>query len=308
MGGDDDRSPLKGKVAVVVGGAGNPVGRGAIAGLLHQGAEVIVPAKSEEKLQKLMKLNMAESERVHGIVANIMHEDDAIKLRDFIHEKFGRLDHVVSALGKHWQKGITTDQSLEEFQQCFTNLCGKHFVAAKALLPYLSGKKAVKEGDVSEKDFNAAAVEDSDRSYILLTGKAGEVCTVPETGLYSVGSAGLHGLALALRAEAHTLSDRGLELKRQRENGNKMGMEFTSRIRFLEVRVGVRVVSEEEVNRAIPSMVGEEALGNVFAAMAAHPSHTADIVRFDSRHDIAAFVKSISAHVNLPFGHKHYLM
>lgn len=268
-------SLLEGKVVVVVGGCTGHIGSGAVRGLLKLGATVVVPATTEEKRQRLLTKHMALSERLHGFVANVELYEDALKLRSFVHKTFGRVDHVVSALGSHWQKGLTTNQSVEEFYRSFTDLCGKHFITAKAFLPYLGGIEKGGDGD-GEMAYNAAASEEGDLSYTLLTGREGERCVVPEAGLFTVGSAALHGLSMALRAEAHVLRERERERRRKQEDdksttmkageddkeraaeGEKGGISpFARAVRFNEVRVGVRVMEDDKVNAAVPIVVGE---------------------------------------------------
>src|SRR5436190_22512540 len=92
---------LEGKISLVLGGAGY-VGEGIVRSFLEEGAFVIVPSRSQERLNGLRKL-VGGGDRLVTVPANVGSLQGAAGLRDQILSKMGRLDAVVASLGGWWQ-------------------------------------------------------------------------------------------------------------------------------------------------------------------------------------------------------------
>src|SRR5437764_11069977 len=90
---------LEGKVSLVLGGAGF-VGEGIVRSFLEEGAFVIVPSRSPDRLQGLRKLlGPLANERLVTVPANTGTLQGAEALRDQILQRMKRLDTVVASLG-----------------------------------------------------------------------------------------------------------------------------------------------------------------------------------------------------------------
>src|SRR4051812_15424234 len=104
---------LDGKVSLILGGAGY-VGEGIVRSFLEEGAFVIVPSRSQERLAGLRKvLGPLASERLVTVPANVGTLQGAEALRGQILTKMGRLDAVVASLGGYKVGARVVDLSLE---------------------------------------------------------------------------------------------------------------------------------------------------------------------------------------------------
>src|SRR5438105_3496784 len=127
---------LDGKVSLVLGGAGY-VGEGIVRSFLEEGAFVIVPSRSQERLNGLRKL-VGGGERLVTVPANVGSPQGAESLKTQILTKMGRLDAVVASLGGWWQGAQLIDLSIDELGKVLNDNLISHFVAAKAFIPALT--------------------------------------------------------------------------------------------------------------------------------------------------------------------------
>jgi NAD(P)-dependent dehydrogenase (short-subunit alcohol dehydrogenase family) len=127
---------LDGKVSLVLGGAGY-VGEGIVRSFLEEGAFVIVPSRSPERLDGLRKL-VGGSDRLVTVLANVGSPQGAEALKTQILTKMSRLDAVVASLGGWWEGAKLIDLSIDELGKVLNDNLISHFVAAKAFLPALA--------------------------------------------------------------------------------------------------------------------------------------------------------------------------
>lgn len=128
---------LDGKVSLVLGGAGF-VGEGIVRSFLDEGAFVIVPSRSPERLQGLRKvLGSAANERLVTVPANTGTVAGAEALREQILTRMKRLDAVVASLGGFRESAKLTATPLEEFGKVLSDNLLSHFIAAKTFIPAL---------------------------------------------------------------------------------------------------------------------------------------------------------------------------
>ncbi len=171
---------LDGKIGLILGGAGY-VGEGIVRSFLEEGAFVIVPSRSQDRLNGLRKLmGPLGGERLVTVPANVGSLQGAEGLADQILEKMGRLDAVVASLGGWWQGPKLIDTSLEEFGKVLTDNLLSHFIAAKAFIPALARSPG--------------------STYTFIAGLAGEVPAV-NSGPVSVAMAGQQVLQRVLAEE-----------------------------------------------------------------------------------------------------------
>lgn len=88
---------LKGKIAVVTGGSG-VLGSNVSQGLLEAGATVLVIGAHQNKVDAAVEKLQAYGD-VHGLVCNALDSKDIEKARDFVMDKWGRIDILVNAAG-----------------------------------------------------------------------------------------------------------------------------------------------------------------------------------------------------------------
>src|SRR5271166_4641425 len=130
---------LIGKRMVVAGGTGE-VGEGIVRQLALAGATVIVPARSEAKLDAIRQRLGKERERVQGMVGEFATLPDACEIRDRILEG-GPVDIVVASLGGWWQGGTLPEVAMEEWDRVIENNLTTHFVVARTYIPVLQGRE-----------------------------------------------------------------------------------------------------------------------------------------------------------------------
>ena len=177
---------LDGKVSLILGGAGF-VGEGIVRSFLEQGAFVIVPSRSPERLQGLRKvLGPQANERLVTVPANTGTLQGAEALRDQILQRMKRLDAVVASLGGFREGALLIDTPLEEFARVLTDNLVSHFIAARTFIP------ALKPGS----------------TYTFVAGLAAEV-PMPRTGPVAVAMAGQQMLQRVLAQE---MADSGVRI------------------------------------------------------------------------------------------------
>lgn len=158
------------KIALIAGGAGN-VGEGIVRIFLQEGATVVVPARSAEKLEELRSLlGPLATDRFVPLVGHIGQIEGAKSIRNEVLNRFGHLDVVVASLGGAIEKFLPITQvPMEMWQRFLENNLTSHFVAARTFLPILAQQKS--------------------SSYILMGGSAAEI-PIPNFGPMVVTAAG----------------------------------------------------------------------------------------------------------------------
>jgi NAD(P)-dependent dehydrogenase (short-subunit alcohol dehydrogenase family) len=124
---------------LVAGGAGE-VGEGITRQLLAAGATVIVPSRSQDKLEQL-KVQLRHPANLITKVADLSSLEGAERLRDELKADLGQLHHVVASLGGWWQGQPLTHISLELWHTLINNSLTAHFITAKTFIPLLQESK-----------------------------------------------------------------------------------------------------------------------------------------------------------------------
>src|SRR5688572_24700526 len=133
-------SSLDGARVVVAGGAGG-VGEGIVRSLLRQGARVVVPSRSEEKLRGLEAYcrDIPTGELI-PLVGDLGEEGNARDLQNRIYEKFRELDLAVASLGGWSQGNPLTSVDMATWNRVLRDNLTSHFLALKILVPLLHPK------------------------------------------------------------------------------------------------------------------------------------------------------------------------
>jgi NAD(P)-dependent dehydrogenase (short-subunit alcohol dehydrogenase family) len=134
---------LKEKTVVVAGGTGN-VGSFIVRGLLHAGARVVVPSRSESKLngfkEYLDQFEHLDKERLHTFIGNIGDEKESKRLLETITESVGTPDAAISMLGRFIQAPSLLEAPTGDLNIVLDNYLMANYVVARTFLPvFLSG-------------------------------------------------------------------------------------------------------------------------------------------------------------------------
>ena len=113
---------LKGKTALITGSSGT-VGSGILDEFLKEGATVVAPVRGS-KDTLLQSLGDADVSKLDVVDANVSEEESVLQLANYVKQKYGRLDHVVTSVGGWWQKGEPQlDAGCEHLLSLCTSTC-----------------------------------------------------------------------------------------------------------------------------------------------------------------------------------------
>ena len=129
---------LKGKICLVAGGAGT-VGEGVVTAFLKQGATVLVPSRSQERLDGLRAfVGPLLSERLELLVGNLGEPEEAARLREQILARWGAVHAVVASLGGSWEERLPLLKvPMATFRAYQDNNFNAHLITAQTFLPVL---------------------------------------------------------------------------------------------------------------------------------------------------------------------------
>ena len=133
--------PLPTHPIVVAGGTGN-VGSFVVRALLERDATVVVPSRSDEKLDGLrehlrQRVDAAALDRLHTFVGDLSDEAETAGLRQRIVETVGRPNAVLASLGTFVATRSLLDASPRELRRALDGYLLAHFQVARAFLPIL---------------------------------------------------------------------------------------------------------------------------------------------------------------------------
>lgn len=129
---------LSGKVAVVAGGTGG-VGEGIVVSLVKEGATVVVPSRSEEKIERLKAyVGPTASGKLDAVRTTLQDEETVLEFQKFLQKKYKQVDIAVASLGGWWQGAPVYSTPFEQWKKILDNNLTSHFLAIKALIPMLN--------------------------------------------------------------------------------------------------------------------------------------------------------------------------
>ncbi len=109
---DAARFSLEGKVALVVGGAGD-LGKAMANRLAEAGATVILSSRKVENLEKVAADIKAKGGKAAAIAAHLGKKDEIIKMIETVKEQYGKIDVLVNSAGANPQ--MVPLEDLEEW-------------------------------------------------------------------------------------------------------------------------------------------------------------------------------------------------
>lgn len=165
---------------VIVGGTG-AVGEGIVRAWLKTKAHVIVPSRSEEKIERFQQvlLDLDNSEKLNFVTGSHNDFDEAQTMAKRITEEYGPVTDVVASIGGWWQGKPLWQISKDDWQRYFINMTTAHVATARAWTPLLP-----KTGSY----------------HVILGGSA--VQPVPGASIINIQQAGLLMMRRVLSAEA----------------------------------------------------------------------------------------------------------
>lgn len=128
---------LSGMTAVVAGGTGE-VGEGVVRAFLGAGARVVVPSRSERRLDALREALGDPGDALVTLAADVGDEAGAGAFRDMLGARDLLPNAVVASLGGWWSGPPLTSLPLARWQEVIDMGLTAHFVCAKTLLPLLA--------------------------------------------------------------------------------------------------------------------------------------------------------------------------
>lgn len=173
---------LAGRTAVIAGGTGS-VGRVVTRAFLQAGSTVVVPSRSEDKVDDLKGwLSDAPTKRLVTLVGDLSDDDDSERVREAILERVGPVDAAIASLGGFVPAPRVLEASVSDLQRALDGYLLAHFMVARTLMPTL---------------------EERSGSYTFINGPLAFRSLFPGTGLVSIATAAQAMLAqLVMKEEA----------------------------------------------------------------------------------------------------------
>lgn len=123
------------RVAVVLGGAGK-IGGAVARAMLREGAHVVVPSRSPERLARLAQAAGADG-RLVTLEADVGDENGAQAVLAQVLDRFGAYDSVVVSLGSYWRGQLAIETPLAVWRERLHENFLTHVIAARVFLPPL---------------------------------------------------------------------------------------------------------------------------------------------------------------------------
>ena len=171
---------LNNKVAIIT-GASSGIGRAAALLFARMGAAVIVGARRQAELDKLVAQIQQEGGRAAAIAGDVRQETYAQSLVDFAEREFGGLDIAFNNAGTMGEMGPTHQVSAAGWQDTLDTNLNSAFFGAKYQIP--------------------AMLKRGGGSLIFTSTFVGHTVGFPGAAAYAASKAGLNGLTQALATE-----------------------------------------------------------------------------------------------------------
>jgi 3-oxoacyl-[acyl-carrier protein] reductase len=132
--------PDLGARRVLIAGGTGDVGEGLVRAWLKAGAHVIVPSRTDGKVERFRRVldTAAESPKLSFVVRDYTGFDEARATAEHIVAEFGPVTDVVASIGGWWQGRRLWEVSQEEWRRYFVDMTTAHFATARAWTPHLS--------------------------------------------------------------------------------------------------------------------------------------------------------------------------
>lgn len=134
---------LTGKTVVIAGGTGG-VGEGLVRAFLKAGATVVVPSRSETKLERLKDYTSdITTGKLVGFHGTVTDEEAATELGRRLLKEFGSVDIAIASLGG-WSQGYPiTSTPMDIWNKVLRDNLTSHFLAMKTFVPLLNAQSGI---------------------------------------------------------------------------------------------------------------------------------------------------------------------
>ncbi len=184
---------LDGNVAVVAGGTGS-VGEGIVRSFLREGAEVVVPCRSEQKRERLASYvqDVAEN-RLHLYPAIVSDEESVRDFRTAVIDNFPRVDLAVASLGGWYYGHSLHRMTFEDWNRVMHDHLTTHFLFLRAFVSLFHDH------------------QNQSGTYIMINGGESKI-PAPDSGVVSIAAAAQKMMSKVLAEESSGTSIRSYSI------------------------------------------------------------------------------------------------
>ena len=129
---------LSNKIAVIT-GASKGIGKAIAQVFAREGATIVLVSRSEPELQALLNTIKTNGGQGDYFKADISRENDVIKMIDYAHNKYGRIDIIIHNAGIYPKSRIENMATAEWNQVLATNLDSAFYIV-KAVTPIMKAQ------------------------------------------------------------------------------------------------------------------------------------------------------------------------
>jgi NAD(P)-dependent dehydrogenase (short-subunit alcohol dehydrogenase family) len=139
-----DSFSLKGKCAVVSGGS-DGIGRMIAHGFADAGAQVVIAARTQEKIDATVAEIEAKGGEALGVSTDATDLASVARMRDATLERFGQIDVLANIVGGSqgptFSRGLLLELSKEDFMEAFNINVASVFVCCHEIVPHMLERK-----------------------------------------------------------------------------------------------------------------------------------------------------------------------
>jgi NAD(P)-dependent dehydrogenase (short-subunit alcohol dehydrogenase family) len=140
-----DSFSLKGKVAIVTGGS-DGIGRGIAHGFVDAGAQVVIAARRQEKIDDVVAEIEAKGGEVLGVSTDVTDADAVQAMVDATIARFGKIDVLANIVGGSqgptFKRGPLLELDKSDFMEAVNINVASVFLCCKAVVPLMLAQEA----------------------------------------------------------------------------------------------------------------------------------------------------------------------
>ncbi|WP_162619397.1 SDR family NAD(P)-dependent oxidoreductase [Salinicola peritrichatus] len=136
---DKARYPDLGDRRVVIAGGTGDVGEGVVRAWLKTGAHVIVPSRTEDKIERFRQVlsDIGKPENLSFVTGRYTGFEAARATAEQIIAEYGAVTDVVASIGGWWQGESLWEITEDDWQRYFVDMSTAHVSTARAWVPHL---------------------------------------------------------------------------------------------------------------------------------------------------------------------------
>ncbi len=174
---------LDGNVAVVAGGTGS-VGEGIVRSFLREGAEVVVPCRSEQKRERLVSyVQDVAGDRLHLYPAIVSDEESVRDFRTAVIDNFPRVDLAVASLGGWYYGHSLHRMTFDDWNRVMHDHLTTHFLFLRAFVSLFHDH------------------QNQTGTYVMINGGESKI-PAPDSGVVSIAAAAQKMMSKVLAEES----------------------------------------------------------------------------------------------------------